>query len=31
MGFDKVTKLIKETEETGWGDLILSKLNNIWI
>ena len=29
MGFDKVTKLIKETEETGWGDLILSKLNNI--
>jgi DNA primase len=29
MGFDKVSKLIKEAEETGWGDLILSKLNNL--
>jgi DNA primase len=29
MGFDKVNKLIKEAEETGWGDLILTKLNNL--
>ena len=29
MGFDEVNTLIKETEETGWDDLILSKLNNL--
>jgi DNA primase len=29
MGFEKVTELIKQTEETGWDDLILSKLNNL--
>lgn len=29
MGFDKVNELLKETKETGWDDLILSKLNNI--
>jgi hypothetical protein len=30
MGFDKVNDLLKETKETGWDNLILSKLNNIW-
>src|SRR6056300_170513 len=29
MGFDKVNELLKETEETGWDNLILSKLNNL--
>jgi DNA primase len=29
MGFERVSNLIKETEETGWDDLILSKLNNL--
>ena len=29
MGFDEVNTLIKETEETGWDDLILTKLNNL--
>ena len=29
MGFEKVTELIKQTEETGWDDIILSKLNNL--
>ena len=29
MGFDKVNDLLKETKETGWDNLILSKLNNI--
>ena len=29
MGFDKVNSLIKEAEETGWDDLILTKLNNL--
>ena len=29
MGFDKVNNLLKETKESGWDDLILSKLNNI--
>lgn len=29
MGFDKVNELLKEAKETGWDDLILSKLNNI--
>ena len=29
LGFDKVNELLKETEETGWDDLILSKLNNL--
>jgi hypothetical protein len=30
LGFDKINNLLKETEETGWDDLILSKLNNLW-
>jgi len=30
MGFDEVNTLMKQTEETGWDDLILSKLNNLW-
>ena len=29
MGFKQVNELIKKTEETGWDDLILSKLNNL--
>lgn len=29
LGFDKVNELLKETKETGWDDLILSKLNNL--
>ena len=29
LGFDKINNLLKETEETGWDDLILSKLNNL--
>jgi len=29
MGFEKVNNLLKETKESGWDDLILSKLNNI--
>ena len=29
MGFKKVNELLKEAKETGWDDLILSKLNNI--
>lgn len=29
MGFDKVNILLKETDESGWDDLVLSKLNNI--
>ena len=29
MGFQKVSELIKESSETGWDDLILTKLRNI--
>jgi DNA primase len=29
MKFEELTQLIKQTEETGWDDLVLSKLNNI--
>ena len=29
MGFDKVNEMIKTANETGWDDMILSKLNNI--
>ena len=29
MGFDEVNNLLKQTEETGWDTLILSKLNNL--
>ena len=29
MGFEKVNELLKQTEETGWDDLILTKLNNL--
>lgn len=29
MKFEELTQLIKQTEETGWDDLILSKLNNL--
>jgi hypothetical protein len=31
MGFKKVNELLKEAKETGWDDLVLSKLNNIWV
>jgi hypothetical protein len=30
MGFLKVNELLKGAKETGWDDLVLSKLNNIW-
>ena len=29
MGFDKVNKLIKDAEETGWDTLVLTKLKNL--
>lgn len=29
MGFQKVSELIKESSETGWDDLILTKLRNL--
>jgi len=29
IGFDKINELLKETKETGWDDLILTKLNNL--
>jgi DNA primase len=29
MGFEKVNELLKDAKETGWDDLVLSKLNNI--
>jgi DNA primase len=29
MGFKKVNELLKDAKETGWDDLVLSKLNNI--
>ena len=29
LGFDEVNKLLKETNETKWDDVILTKLNNI--
>ena len=29
MGFQKVNELLKDAKETGWDDLVLSKLNNI--
>jgi DNA primase len=29
LGFEKVNELLKEAEETGWDDLVLSKLNNL--
>ena len=29
MGFQKVNELLKGAKETGWDDLVLSKLNNI--
>ena len=29
MEFEELNELIKQTEETGWDDLILSKLNNL--
>jgi DNA primase len=29
MGFEKVNELMKGAKETGWDDLVLSKLNNI--
>lgn len=29
MGFEKVNELLKCAKETGWDDLVLSKLNNI--
>ena len=29
MGFKKVNELLKNAKQTGWDDLVLSKLNNI--
>jgi hypothetical protein len=29
LGFEKINKLIKESKETKWDDLILTKINNI--
>jgi DNA primase len=29
MGFKKVNELLKDAKETGWDDLVISKLNNI--
>ena len=29
LGYEKVNNLIKTTEETGWDDLVLAKLNNL--
>jgi DNA primase len=29
MGFDEVNKILKQTKETGWDDLVLTKLNNL--
>ena len=29
MGFKKVNELLKGAKQTGWDDLVLSKLNNI--
>ena len=29
LGYEKVNELIKTTTETGWDDLVLSKLNNV--
>jgi hypothetical protein len=31
MGFQKVNELLKGAKETTWDDLVLSKLNNLWI
>jgi hypothetical protein len=31
MGFKKVNEILKDAKETQWDDLVLSKLNNIWI
>jgi len=31
MGFQKVNELLKGAKETTWDDLVLSKLNNIWV
>jgi hypothetical protein len=30
MGFKAVRELLKGAKQTGWDDLVLSKLNNIW-
>jgi hypothetical protein len=30
MGFKAVSELLKGAKQTGWDDLVLSKLNNIW-
>jgi DNA primase len=29
MGFDEVNKILKQTKQTGWDDLVLTKLNNL--
>ncbi len=29
LGFEKVNQLLKEAKETGWDDLVLTKLNNL--
>jgi len=31
MGFQKVNELLKDAKETSWDDLVMAKLNNIWV
>jgi hypothetical protein len=31
LGYERVNELIKTTTETGWDDLVLAKLNNVWV
>jgi hypothetical protein len=31
MGFKKVNEILKDAKETGWDDLVMAKLNNIWV
>jgi len=31
MGFQKVNEILKDAKETSWEDLMMAKLNNIWI
>jgi hypothetical protein len=31
LGFEKTNSIIKETKQTHWDDLILMKIQNIWV
>jgi hypothetical protein len=31
MGFQKVNEILKSAKETTWDDLVMAKLNNIWV